>query len=166
MTQTTPTATSTTTVPIANGRCRSMAWRARSPEAPADTVKDSSSASTTRPKATSDRTVNASFAQDFTDTVLVGKPIELRHLTQLRAAIDFLRARLGLAPGGWTDPSPAAQVTTIKRVQVAEMRSALMQITTTAGNPAPGFGEAIASGETPIRARHFEEIRAAIRNLE
>ena len=49
--------------------------------------------------------------------------IKLAHLTQLRKAVDAVRALANLNPGVYTDVTPTAGVTTVKAIHVTELRA-------------------------------------------
>jgi hypothetical protein len=50
--------------------------------------------------------------------------IKLAHLTQLRTAVDAVRALTGtLGPGVYTDPTPTAGVTRVKAIHILELRT-------------------------------------------
>jgi uncharacterized repeat protein (TIGR02543 family) len=114
------------------------------------------------------RTVTASFSPVFTDAVLIPRETVIRavHVTELRAAIDTLRTRQGLAAFAWTDGSFAAGTTPIRRSHLAEMRTALTAVFTARGLPAPTWTDpAITSGATPVKAAHVTELRTATLSL-
>jgi hypothetical protein len=103
----------------------------------------------------------------FTDAPLTaGAVVKAVHFTELRARIDVLRATYGLSPYAWTDPTLQPGVTTIKAAHLTEMRTALQQAYTAAGQTPPGFAESIAARVTIIRAVHLEELRTAVLALE
>jgi hypothetical protein len=55
----------------------------------------------------------------------------------------------------------------IKRVHLVELRTALTQVFTAAGRPAPTFAEpTITARSTPIRASHLSELRTLVRSAE
>ena len=113
--------------------------------------------------------VTARFGRVFTDPTLTPRSTVIRaaHVTELRSAIDTLRARQGLAAFGWTDASLTAGTTTIKRVHLAELRSAVAAIYTARGLTAPTWTDStITSGVSVVRAVHVTELRAAVLALE
>ena len=113
--------------------------------------------------------VTARFSRVFTDPTLTPRSTVIRaaHVTELRSAIDTLRARQGLAAFGWTDASLTAGTTTIKRVHLTELRSAVAAIYTARGLTAPTWTDStITSGVSVVRAVHVTELRAAVLALE
>ncbi len=90
-------------------------------------------------------------------------PVRAMHFTQLRAAIDQVRAAHGLAPFAGTAPAPTAGAA-IRAVQVTELRTALREAYAAAGRT-PGFRtEPVAPGWN-IQAWHVNELRDAVRAL-
>jgi hypothetical protein len=118
---------------------------------------------------TSARSVGAVFSRTFADAALTAQltPIRAVHVTQLREAVDTLRARnAGLPAVAWTDPAlgPGAVV---RRVHVAELRVALAAVADAVGEPPPAFTDpALTAGQTPVKAAHVLELRSAVRALE
>ena len=101
----------------------------------------------------------------FTDhPVVPGEtPVRAVHFTELRARIDALRTREGLAEYGWTDPVLRAGVTPARLLHLLELRWALAGAYEAAGRAAPRWTDvAPAAGATPIRAVHLMELRAAV----
>jgi Right handed beta helix region/Divergent InlB B-repeat domain len=114
------------------------------------------------------RTVTARFSRIFSDATLTPLVSVVRavHFTELRNAIDTLRARQGLSTFGWTDAGLVAG-TTIKQSHLVEMRAALTAVFTTRGLPAPAWTDStIMTGATVVRAVHIAEVRAAVLALE
>jgi hypothetical protein len=113
--------------------------------------------------------VTARFSRVFTDPTLTPRSSIVRavHVTELRGAIDTLRARQGLTAFIWTDASLTGGATTIKRIHFAELRSAVVAIYAARGLTAPTWTDAtITSGVTVVRAVHVTELRAAVLALE
>ncbi|HSB68326.1 MAG TPA: hypothetical protein VLT62_03185 [Candidatus Methylomirabilis sp.] len=107
----------------------------------------------------------------FADDPLVAKgtPIKALHLTQLRTAINNLRARCecSLAPIQWTDPSLAAGSTPVKRVHLGELRAALDEVYAKKGQSPPAYTDlTITARQTVIKAAHLNELRTFVRALE
>ena len=76
----------------------------------------------------------------FTDDPLTAGSTVVKavHVNELRAAIDTLRGRYGLAGFPWTD-SPMTAGITVKAVHLSEMRTALIAAYTQAGQTPPTF---------------------------
>jgi len=109
--------------------------------------------------------VTARFSRVFTDPTLTPRTSVIRapHVTELRAAIDTLRSRQGLAVFGWTDAGLTAGATTIKQVHVAELRTAVSAVYAARGLSAPAWTDAtITPGATVVRAVHMSELRGAV----
>jgi hypothetical protein len=111
------------------------------------------------------RAVTARFSRVFTDPTLtpLTSIVRAAHFTELRGAIDTLRARQGLTAFGWTDPSLAAGATTIKQTHLGELRTAVSAVYAARGLPAPLWTDAtITPAATVIRVVHITELRAAV----
>lgn len=101
----------------------------------------------------------------FTDTPLVSSVTRVKpvHLTELRQAINALRAAAGLAASTFTDPT-ISSTTKIKAVHAQELRTALNQARTSLGLPTLTFTDAaLAVPATKVRAVHLEELRNGVR---
>jgi len=112
-------------------------------------------------------TLTSTFA--FTDDPLVARsaPIKAIHITELRTAIDGVRAARQLSPFAWTDPTLAPGSTLVKAVHVRELLTALNQAYTAAGSSLPTYTDpTVVAGATVIKAIHLNELRAAVRALE
>jgi len=98
----------------------------------------------------------------FTDPVLNNTvKVKAVHLTELRTAVNAMRAAAGLGAAVFTDPTIAAQSTRIKAVHLAELRTALDQARTALGLPAISYTDpGLTAGVTPVKAVHWMEVRA------
>ncbi|HET7437641.1 MAG TPA: N,N-dimethylformamidase beta subunit family domain-containing protein [Thermoanaerobaculia bacterium] len=95
----------------------------------------------------------------FTDPNLTtSTPIRAVHFTQLRSAIDQLRADAGLAPFAYTSTVTAGSH--VQASQITEMRTAVNQARTALGLPTFTFTD---PSPTTIKRIHIEELRAAVR---
>src|SRR5262249_48800245 len=115
------------------------------------------------------RAVTARFSRVLTDPTLTprGSVIRAAHITELRAAIDTLRSRQGLAGFGWTEASLTAGVTTIRQVHLTELRTAVTAVYAARGLSAPAWTDVtITPGSTVVRAVHISELRGAVLALE
>ncbi len=85
--------------------------------------------------------------------------VQARHITELRDAINTLRARLGMSAYSWTKPTATNGAINvgdwITADPISEMRTALNQ---TLGPPANGYSPDLAQGQ-PIKAIHIQELR-------
>lgn len=101
----------------------------------------------------------------FTDNPLVvdTTPIKAVHITELRAAINTLRVRYGLAAASWTDATLTAGTTPIKAAHLNEMRTALSEAYVASGRAAPTFSTTAATGgATAITAARITELRTLV----
>lgn len=98
----------------------------------------------------------------YDDPIIPGKTrIRAVHLTQLRTAINALRATAGLSAATFTDASLIGQV--VRPVHVLELRDALAAARSAAGlAPVEFSAPAPAPGEV-MRAAHIQELRDALR---
>jgi hypothetical protein len=115
------------------------------------------------------RAVTARFSRVFTEPTLTpgASVIRAAHFTELRGAIDTLRARQGLATFGWTDSRLVAGSMMIRQVHLAELRSAVSAVYVARGLSTPAWTDAtITPGATVVRAAHVTELRAAVVALE
>jgi YD repeat-containing protein len=102
----------------------------------------------------------------FTDDPLVASTtvIKAAHLTQLRAAVNAVRASIGLAAAGWTDPTITVGTTVIKAVHVQELRTALSAAWTALGLGAMTFTDpTLTTGTTVIKKAHLDELRQGVK---
>ena len=109
--------------------------------------------------------VAATSAPSFTDAPLQPGTtvVKLLHITELREAIETLRARHGLTAAVWTDPDPVAGVTVVKATHLSELRMALDQVYAAAGQTPPVYTRPVISEQaTIIAAVDIAELRAAI----
>ena len=113
-------------------------------------------------------TVTAVFSRSFTDDPLVARatPVRAVHVTELRTAIDTLRARRSLAPFAYTDPGLTPGVTPVKAVHLTNLRTALTEAYQAAGRSSPSCAESLTAGQTWIKASHVAELRTLVRGLE
>jgi hypothetical protein len=113
-------------------------------------------------------TATATFGRVFTDSPLAAAatPVRAAHFTELRAAVDTLRAWRGLSAMTWTDPILVSGATPIRAIHVIELRSALDAVFAADGIAPPAWGPPPIAGQTPVTAAHVEEVRLAIRGVE
>ena len=100
------------------------------------------------------------------DPLTPGIPMRVGHITELREAIDALRATLGLPPFNWADPTLTAGVSLIRAQHLRDLRTALAEAFSTAGLPPPSFSDSTLGPGTPIKAVHIVELRIAIHLLD
>ncbi|HEX8152529.1 MAG TPA: hypothetical protein VF698_05360 [Thermoanaerobaculia bacterium] len=91
----------------------------------------------------------------FTDDPLTpGTPIKLVHITELRAAVNAMRARAGLAALP-ADPTLAAGLV-VRAQHITTLRAALNEARTALGLPPLTYAEATL---TVVKASHVQELR-------
>jgi hypothetical protein len=98
----------------------------------------------------------------FTDDPLVASvtSVKYAHLTELRTAVNAFRASAGLGPVTYTDYAGAP----IKKLNVEELRDALLTARSLLGLSAPSFTDpTLVQQSTPVRAAHYQEIRNAVK---
>jgi len=96
----------------------------------------------------------------FTDDPLVARSTVIKaiHITQLRQAVNEIRANAGLGTFSFTDPSLAG--VRIKAVHITELRTALDQARSALGLSTGGYTDpAITLGVTVAKAIHIQELR-------
>ena len=105
----------------------------------------------------------------FTDDPLVAQMtiIQAVHLTQLRTAINAVRATAALAAFNWTDPpatdTPAPGVV-IKKDHVQKLRDSLNPALSALGLSAPGYTDpTLVAGSTPVKKIHVDELRQRVK---
>jgi hypothetical protein len=100
----------------------------------------------------------------FTDDPLVPgvTAVKAAHVLELRARVNELRQRQGLAAYPWTDPVLPIGVVTVKAVHLLELRNALAGAYTAAGRTPPTYSTPAPAQGMPIGALHISELRAAI----
>ena len=118
--------------------------------------------------ATATLTVTLAESVAFTDDPVGAGSTLTRtvHITELRAAIDSVRAARGLATFAWTDPVLVPGSTPVKAVHLTELRTALNQAYQAAGRALPTYNDpTVVAGQTIIRANHLNDLRAAVRTF-
>ena len=100
----------------------------------------------------------------FTDDPLVAgvTPLKVVHITELRARIDVLRTRIGLATFAWTDSILTAGTSRIRAVHITEMRTALAEVYVANGRTPPTYTHPTLAAGMPIKAVDITELRAAV----
>ncbi|MFL6244796.1 MAG: beta strand repeat-containing protein [Thermoanaerobaculia bacterium] len=97
----------------------------------------------------------------FTDATLSSSvKIKTVHLTQLRTAVNAMRAAAGLGAATFTDPTVIAQSTSIKRAHITELRTALDAARSAIGLAALSYTDPTLTAQvTSIKAAHLTELR-------
>ena len=100
----------------------------------------------------------------FTDDPLAANstPVKLVHMTQLRQAVNAMRAAAGLSAATFTDPT--LMNVRIKAVHVQELRNALVPARAALGLSAVAFTDpTLTVGGTRIKAAHVQELRNGVK---
>ena len=101
------------------------------------------------------------------DPLLVGSTVpKAVHVNELRARINSIRIRRGLAPFGFTDPTLVSMSTRIRALHITEMRSAIAAAYTAAGLVPPVYTDPALAGGTLPKAVHIRELRNAVMAME
>jgi hypothetical protein len=110
-------------------------------------------------------TPDAATTVVFTDSPLVGGTTKIKavHITELRTAVNLMRAAAGLSAATFTDSSLIAGTTQFKAVHLTELRTALNAARTAASLPALTYTDTtITANTTTGKAAHLTEIRNAL----
>jgi hypothetical protein len=82
------------------------------------------------------------------------------HVTELRSAANAVRALAGLGAMSWAEPAPAI----VRVAHISELRTAIDQARAALHLPTlTHIDPTLTAGTSPIRAVHFEELRASMR---
>ena len=94
----------------------------------------------------------------FTDDPLVAGStvVKVAHVTELRTAVNAVRATAGLGAATWTNTSLTGAW--IKAVDVTELRTNLGDAINILGLTAPNYTDTTLTG-VPVKKAHFEELR-------
>lgn len=96
------------------------------------------------------------------DPLTAGTRIQAVHVTQLRTAINAMRAAAALQQAVYTHTIAAGSL--IRRSDVTEMRTALDAARAAIGLPAQSYRDAtISAGVTNAKAAHFEDLRNGVK---
>jgi hypothetical protein len=114
---------------------------------------------------TSDGTPSENSGAEIATTIIpdetitaAATPVKAAHLTELRSAVNLVRAAAGLAPFAFTDPSLADKK--VKAVHVTELRTALVQARTALGLFTSAFTDpSLTAGGTKVKRLHIVELR-------
>ncbi|HYK02113.1 MAG TPA: hypothetical protein VE974_10175 [Thermoanaerobaculia bacterium] len=102
----------------------------------------------------------------FTDDPLVATSTRVKvvHLTQLRQAVNAMRAAAGLSAATFIDPTLTAGTTRVKAVHVQQLRDALAPARTALGLSAVAFTDpTLTAGTTRIKAAHVQDLRNGVK---
>ena len=97
----------------------------------------------------------------FTDDPLsAGVLVKAVHLSELRTAVNAVRAQAGLSTPAYTDP--AAPGVIVRAIHITELRTFLDQAMAALGRTTGGWTNGSLTG-IPIDATHFQEIRNRVK---
>jgi hypothetical protein len=83
-------------------------------------------------------------------------------VTEIRQAVNAMRATAGLGAASFTDASLAGVA--VKATHIQELRTALNQARTTLGLSAITFTDpTLTAGTSIVRAAHFQELRSGVK---
>jgi hypothetical protein len=99
----------------------------------------------------------------FTDDPLVAQStvVKALHITQLRTAVNAVRALAGLGAGSFTDPTLTSAIV-IKAAHVTDLRGALDPARSNLGLPTVSYTDAPLAG-VAVKAIHLQELRTAVK---
>jgi Metallo-peptidase family M12 len=112
-----------------------------------------------------DSNIDLATTTIFTDDPLVvaATLVKAAHLTELRTAVNAVRAILSLGNGSYTDPAITATVTPVRAAHVTDLRTALDTARTALSLSSISYGESITATSTTIKASHFTELRNGVK---
>jgi YD repeat-containing protein len=91
--------------------------------------------------------------------------VQALHISELRDAVNVVRARAGLAAAAWDPTFPVASGLPIKATHILELRTRLDEARTALGLPAASYSPPAPSIGGPIRKAHVQEIRDCIKGM-
>jgi chitodextrinase len=99
----------------------------------------------------------------FTDDPLVAGTtiVKAVHMTELRSAVNAVRAAAGLSAATWTDSSLTG--VQIKAVHISELRSNLDAALSGLGLSTGSYTDSLTPGSTIVKAVHITELRARVK---
>jgi hypothetical protein len=103
----------------------------------------------------------------FTDDTLVAgvTTARVQHITELRQAVDALRAVAGQGPAPWTDPLLMPFTDSIKAVHITELRTYLNNAAALLGYSTAPYTDPSLTSSFEIKRIHIEELRQRIRAI-
>jgi chitodextrinase len=98
----------------------------------------------------------------FTDSALsAGMDIKAAHVTELRTAVNAVRAAAGLTAASWTDSSLTG--VDVKATHINELRSNLDAALSVLGLSTGSYTDTLTANVTPIKAVHVTELRDRVK---
>ena len=106
--------------------------------------------------------IDLATAITFSDDPLAAgsTPVRAQHLTELRQAVNAVRATANLSAASWTDSSPLGAV--IKAIHIQELRTSLDEALNVLGLTAGQYTDSSLSG-IAIKKVHIDEIRQRVK---
>jgi hypothetical protein len=100
------------------------------------------------------------------DTLIVGvTTAKAQHITELRQAVDAMRAVAGLSPAPWTDGTLTPNSNVIRAIHIQELRTYLDDAATRLGYANSPYTDPSLSIGDVIKRIHIEELRQRIRTI-
>ena len=108
--------------------------------------------------------IDVATAITFTDNPLtVGTtPVKAVHMTELRQAVNAVRAAANLSAATWTDPTLTVGTTVVKAVHVQELRTSLDAALTALGIATSSYTDSSLAGVV-IKKVHVDEVRQRVK---
>jgi hypothetical protein len=100
------------------------------------------------------------------DTIMVGvTTVKAQHITELRQAVDAMRAVAGLSPAPWTDGTLTPNSSIIRAIHIQELRTYLDDAATRLGySTSPYTDPSLTIGDV-IKRIHIEALRQRVRAI-
>jgi hypothetical protein len=108
---------------------------------------------------------DAAATQSFTDDPVVTNvtAIKAAHITELRGAVNALRATAGLTASAFTDPVLSSSIK-VKAIHVLELRTASSAARTALGLSSVSYTDvSLTPGNSGVRAVHVQELRGSVK---
>jgi hypothetical protein len=100
----------------------------------------------------------------FTDPTLTAQKVKAVHFTQLRTAVNAVRALAGLSAQTFTDSTLTAGSTKVKRLHLIELRSAIDAARAALSLPAIGYARpTISAGSSIVLGNDLVELRNGVK---
>ena len=109
----------------------------------------------------------SSCTTTFTDDPVVANVTAVKavHTTELRSAINCVRAWYGLGAYNWTDTTITPDVTGVGAVHVEQMRTALNEAYTAGGFTPLSYTDPGSLSNVGVKAQHVNELQQFVRDL-
>ena len=95
-----------------------------------------------------------------------GEPVGAATVTGIRAAVNDVRDRCGLAAASWTDPDIQRNVTPVRAVHITEPRAALAEAYRACRRTLPSWTDPGLGPGTRVKAVHSSELLEAAAALQ